>query len=1151
MSLLAIIRDWWHGRRAAAAAARLEQSARLRAAQTAVDREQNRALAVAKQRSIIEALPILPDKGAVVDGGKVARAVKSILERTDLSAPTKRQLIESLPTHPDWVVPYQDWLNSHSWDGMWWGTITGLTHRNDGSDPPFFRSEMELQILRDMSRMLVKTNNHAKGMIKARRGYIIRKGYAITVTDKDGKNPQLQAHVQSFFDRWSRVNRWVRRQKEAFLKSSRDGEVFTRVFSGASIPDRMPRIRFIWPEQVKNPGGALEWSYGVRTHPDDIEAIESYAVFALDGTPSHVEVSARDVFHFKRNVDSGVKRGIPDFVWGLYEVLSSAGKLERNLGEGSAIQASIAYVLEHAVGTKSEIEDAVLVRGDYTTQRMWDRNPTRGVQQFEPGLIVDTDKNTQFKPSPYSAGVDGHLQVVDLLCRSAAVTENAPPWITTSIPSDASFASALVSESPFTINTEDEQEDYQEYFTAILDRVLEVAVEDGLLPREALSAIEIQLEPTPPVARNKGEEASVNKTYFDMRAKSPQQIIKEQGGKPEEVVQEWREWQELTRDLQQAPGGIPGLGGMPPGPPDAPPPTTSTPSDPVPPGGALDALLGGPSEGDAAPGVAESREVSEAVFDESSHPRDDRGRFIGHEELESAKTDAAKADELRSHVTRPEERAKLDAAIGGVETPYGRAAATAGQSNTVPASPLTAGTGDKPWDVIAQHDGESRRDYIKRVERSAPRAKRFKQPSPEEVVTLRDELRATGIPVFVRQHSTKGKPIYIQRADRNNQVFSPEENNRIREILRRHGYVSVIDGLHMHPIDYATVSIGGLTLDADGPHPSYAGQPDTAGDKPVWATTIDEYIAAHPLAPRIEAARQSQGTGNNSVELVARVHNEHLDKVRAALAAGKPVPPHVLADYPDLAAKYGKLAESVGEPIRLEGYIRSVERGTPECTLTPDEIESAIATTESPSLLEARPGLVRKEITNKAGRKQVVWVRAQDGEAPHTERPRVEETVSHVENLRSNFTTEGLLALATALQHHTVAELKQLKQQLGIAASGRKAELAKKIAERALGGGAATGAKARTVPNAAPAKPAASPAARLADMIERSRSADALSAADIDAYLGELGQLRLPDLVAAAKGAGIARPGSSKAQVLATIRGRLTATRRMRDENEV
>jgi hypothetical protein len=53
-----------------------------------------------------------------------------------------------------------------------------------------------------------------------------------------------------------------------------------------------------------------------------------------------------------------------------------------------------------------------------------------------------------------------------------------------------------------------------------------------------------------------------------------------------------------------------------------------------------------------------------ADWDESEHPRDDEGQFVSDGDLSSASGDSGKADELRKRVTKPEERKKLEKAIG-------------------------------------------------------------------------------------------------------------------------------------------------------------------------------------------------------------------------------------------------------------------------------------------------------------------------------------------------------------------------------------------------------------------------------------------------------------------------------------------------------
>lgn len=72
--------------------------------------------------------------------------------------------------------------------------------------------------------------------------------------------------------------------------------------------------------------------------------------------------------------------------------------------------------------------------------------------------------------------------------------------------------------------------------------------------------------------------------------------------------------------------------------------------------------------------------VDFAEWDETLHPRDDRGRFISKDDLEQASSDPAKAAELRARVTDPEERAKLEAVIDDA----GAEAATPGKDSRIP-----------------------------------------------------------------------------------------------------------------------------------------------------------------------------------------------------------------------------------------------------------------------------------------------------------------------------------------------------------------------------------------------------------------------------------------------------------------------------------
>lgn len=91
-------------------------------------------------------------------------------------------------------------------------------------------------------------------------------------------------------------------------------------------------------------------------------------------------------------------------------------------------------------------------------------------------------------------------------------------------------------------------------------------------------------------------------------------------------------------------------------------------TEPLPDGDALHALIIAALTDFEAHMVGEVLE-SVAAFDETKHPRDDKGQFVSRGELAAAKADPAKAAELRKRVTRPAERAKLAAHLGTRRTP--------------------------------------------------------------------------------------------------------------------------------------------------------------------------------------------------------------------------------------------------------------------------------------------------------------------------------------------------------------------------------------------------------------------------------------------------------------------------------------------------
>jgi hypothetical protein len=120
------------------------------------------------------------------------------------------------------------------------------------------------------------------------------------------------------------------------------------------------------------------------------------------------------------------------------------------------------------------------------------------------------------------------------------------------------------------------------------------------------------------------------------------------------------------------------------------------------------------------------RGVLTKAFDESEHPRDDHGRFVKGEDIEAAKSDPAKAQELRGRVTDPEQRAKLEKQLGGTE-----AAPTAPKEGAETESPKKGKTepADSPaWQefsvsespLVADREDQFLKSYLAETGRDKP-----------------------------------------------------------------------------------------------------------------------------------------------------------------------------------------------------------------------------------------------------------------------------------------------------------------------------------------------------------------------------------------------------------------------------------------------
>lgn len=458
-----------------------------------------------------------------------------------------RRLKESAALDYDWVSPWSALLQQRAEDPAWM-PIGSTSARKHGTNFPFYQTEQQLGMLRDLSRIVVGTNNNAAGLLRGYNAFVIGTGFATKVSAKKGAGANgtaAAARVTTFLDTWAKLNNWPERQQELGRRTERDGDGILRLFAD----DGWLKCRFVWPEQVTQPPGTSfeEYSFGIKWEHDedgepDVEAVEEVYVASATDPARGDFVPAEDVVLFQPENDAGVKRRLPLFAFGTREVLDTAGRLTRNLGEGAAVRAAIAYMREHEAATEEDVEAANFADADFR-ERPLAGDTYRPVNVSYPGMVVDFAKGTNHVPQPVASDTGANSAVVDLLVRSACARINAPEWLGSSNAANmGAYTSSLVAESPFVKGVVSVQGYYRARFLRVIDRALRVAAAHGIIDRRDLELVDVDLVPPSPVVRDKLQEAQAASIEIPLGVDSRQRYCESQDRDYERVEQENKQY---------------------------------------------------------------------------------------------------------------------------------------------------------------------------------------------------------------------------------------------------------------------------------------------------------------------------------------------------------------------------------------------------------------------------------------------------------------------------------------------------------------------------------------------------------------------------------------------------------------------------------
>lgn len=408
-------------------------------------------------------------------------------------------------------VHWSEYPQSEAWDRGETGYVgqqyTTIDDRKDGRWRPYYETEDDLARQRMIARKMAIITSTRWASMEALRYYAFGTGpeiKAVAAKGQDRNDPavsRLLSEVNDVIRRFIDDNEFTGSlDYEMHDRSREDGETLitleacnNRILASFVEPDqltepRSPSQLYDWLEaQYGIDCGAFvpRWKFGVLCPVRRPEQVAGYHV-VYDGIGRDWDfVPTWRAEHIKRNVGRAAPRGVSDFL-PVWQDMQAESKLSRNVVQGAALQAAIAWVEEMPAGT-TEAQAAGIGRTDVSYQKPTGQGAgggtrTQRVTRYGPGSILRPSAGRSYKPGPMGSERNpGFVLAAQYIFRRMGIRWSMPEYMISGDASNANYASTLVAESPFVKAREADQQFYGRSIRSLVWKAVRLAKEIGLL----------------------------------------------------------------------------------------------------------------------------------------------------------------------------------------------------------------------------------------------------------------------------------------------------------------------------------------------------------------------------------------------------------------------------------------------------------------------------------------------------------------------------------------------------------------------------------------------------------------------------------------------------------------------------------------------
>ena len=444
------------------------------------------------------------------------------------------------------------------WLARRFGLYTQIDYRSDGRFAPVYDNEYDLKAIRWAAWLMDAEVPVAKAAKERLTDYTISGGFDWTIQHPSKRIETLcNRIVKRFFDNCN----WTELERESFKTEFVDGEFIGELVADCGDITLEP----LQGDNLQEPANTREledwkgidfpcsWSFGVLTKENRTRPLAYHIVRNAEGSDWGLKDEC-EMVHWKRNAPIAAKRGYSDH-YATHKVLRHGEKIIERTAVGSAIQASIAYILENAPGVSNSQAAALAARRPNVVTNVDSLGQQVKSERIDAGQIIRISSGQKYYSGLLGSNASNiYIEVMDACFRIAGTPYAFPEHFLTGYAGNNNLASSLTAQDPFIQGRMADQQIRAERVEKLIRKIILFALKNsgiGIDVKEVMIGLSIVAQPPRVITQQDNSELTTalvaqleaklidRKSAINMLGYDPETIEEglrneaEQGGGPE------------------------------------------------------------------------------------------------------------------------------------------------------------------------------------------------------------------------------------------------------------------------------------------------------------------------------------------------------------------------------------------------------------------------------------------------------------------------------------------------------------------------------------------------------------------------------------------------------------------------------------------